>query len=167
MKSTGVVKKIDDLGRVVIPKELRRILNIRDGEILELFVSDQDLIIKKHSSLEGTLVSIKRILDLITNNNIGNALLVNREGILLSTIEDRLVLSDECILLIEDRVTTLGNSSLFVDYNNELGKYLYFIPLITDIDCVGGLILGFDTEVDESKIKLSQFISSLIIEILQ
>ena len=43
MKSTGVVRRVDDLGRIVIPKEIRRNLRIRDGEELEIFV-DNDLI---------------------------------------------------------------------------------------------------------------------------
>ena len=38
MKATGVVRRIDDLGRIVIPKEIRRNLRIRDGESLEIFV---------------------------------------------------------------------------------------------------------------------------------
>ena len=36
MKSTGVVRRVDDLGRIVIPKEIRRTLRIRDGESLEI-----------------------------------------------------------------------------------------------------------------------------------
>ena len=37
MKATGIVRRIDDLGRVVVPKEIRRSLNIREGDPLELF----------------------------------------------------------------------------------------------------------------------------------
>ena len=53
---------MDELGRIVIPKEMRRILNIRDGEVLELFVSDDNLVMKKHQSFEGVINSIKRYL---------------------------------------------------------------------------------------------------------
>ena len=38
MKATGIVRRIDDLGRVVIPKEIRRVLKIREGDPLEIFV---------------------------------------------------------------------------------------------------------------------------------
>ncbi len=38
MKATGIVRRIDDLGRVVIPKEIRRILRVREGDPLEIFV---------------------------------------------------------------------------------------------------------------------------------
>ena len=51
MKTTGVVRRIDELGRIVIPKEIRRSLHIRDGESLEIFV-DKDMIgLKKYSSM--------------------------------------------------------------------------------------------------------------------
>ena len=43
MKDTGVIRKIDELGRIVIPKEIRRSLGIRDGENLEIFVSSDGI----------------------------------------------------------------------------------------------------------------------------
>ncbi len=48
MKSTGIVRKIDDLGRVVIPKELRRTLNINECDPLEIFIEDESIILKKY-----------------------------------------------------------------------------------------------------------------------
>ncbi|WP_200416150.1 AbrB/MazE/SpoVT family DNA-binding domain-containing protein [Virgibacillus salexigens] len=47
MKSTGIVRKIDDLGRVVIPKELRRTLDIDIRDEVEVFVEDNKIILKK------------------------------------------------------------------------------------------------------------------------
>ena len=45
MKATGIVRRIDDLGRVVIPKEIRRTLNIREGDPLEVFVGENDSVV--------------------------------------------------------------------------------------------------------------------------
>ncbi len=42
MKATGIIRRIDDLGRVVIPKEIRRTLKIREGDPLEIFIEDND-----------------------------------------------------------------------------------------------------------------------------
>ena len=51
MKATGIVRRIDDLGRVVIPKELRRTLRIREGDPLEIYTtSDGEVIFKKYFS---------------------------------------------------------------------------------------------------------------------
>lgn len=50
MKATGIVRRIDDLGRVVIPKEIRRTLRIREGDPLEIFTAtDGEVVFKKYS----------------------------------------------------------------------------------------------------------------------
>ena len=50
MKATGIVRRIDDLGRVVIPKEIRRTLRIREGDPLEIFTDREgEVILKKYS----------------------------------------------------------------------------------------------------------------------
>ena len=52
MKATGIVRRIDDLGRVVIPKEIRRTLRIREGDPLEIFTAtDGEVIFKKYSPI--------------------------------------------------------------------------------------------------------------------
>ena len=52
MKATGIVRRIDDLGRVVIPKEIRRTMRIREGEPLEIFVDREgEVILKKYSPI--------------------------------------------------------------------------------------------------------------------
>lgn len=48
-KSTGVVRRIDDLGRVVIPKELRRTLGIAEGDPLEIYVNGEEIILSKYA----------------------------------------------------------------------------------------------------------------------
>lgn len=51
MKATGIVRRIDDLGRIVIPKEIRKNLRIKEGENLEIFVDGDDIILKKYSMM--------------------------------------------------------------------------------------------------------------------
>ena len=48
LKSTGMVRRIDDLGRVVLPIELRRVMDIRDGDPLEIYVDGEKIILKKY-----------------------------------------------------------------------------------------------------------------------
>lgn len=48
MKSTGIVRRIDDLGRIVIPKELRESMDIKAQDSVEIYTENQDIIIKKH-----------------------------------------------------------------------------------------------------------------------
>lgn len=48
MKATGIVRRVDELGRIVVPIELRRNLNIEVGDPLEIFVSDEEIVLRKY-----------------------------------------------------------------------------------------------------------------------
>lgn len=48
MKATGIVRKVDNLGRIVVPKELRNTLNIQEGSPLEIYTDDGQIILKKY-----------------------------------------------------------------------------------------------------------------------
>ena len=49
MKTTGVVRRIDELGRIVIPKEIRKSMRIKNGDSLEIFLNDEDIVLRKYS----------------------------------------------------------------------------------------------------------------------
>ena len=52
MKATGIIRRIDDLGRIVIPKEIRKTMHIRESDPLEIFTErDGDIILKKYSPI--------------------------------------------------------------------------------------------------------------------
>ena len=55
MKATGIVRRVDDLGRVVIPKEIRRTLKIHEGDPLEIFLEDNECVCFKKYSALGSL----------------------------------------------------------------------------------------------------------------
>lgn len=61
MKATGIVRRIDDLGRVVIPKEIRRTLRIREGDPLEIFTDREGQVILKKYSPMGELGSLAEV----------------------------------------------------------------------------------------------------------
>ena len=48
MKATGIVRRIDDLGRIVIPKETRDVLDLHDGDPMEIFLDGEQIILQKH-----------------------------------------------------------------------------------------------------------------------
>ena len=61
MKATGIVRRIDDLGRVVIPKEIRRTLKIREGDPLEILIEKNCVCLKKYSTLGSFSEDILRV----------------------------------------------------------------------------------------------------------
>lgn len=65
MKATGIVRRIDDLGRIVIPKEIRRNLGIREGDPLEIFLHEDSVCLKKYTTdkLEKVYDAFKELVD--------------------------------------------------------------------------------------------------------
>lgn len=63
MKSTGIVRKVDELGRVVLPIELRRNLNINEKDALEIFVDDEKVILKKYEPADIFTGSMDDLID--------------------------------------------------------------------------------------------------------
>ena len=62
MKATGIVRRIDDLGRIVIPKEIRRTMRIREGDPMEIFTSREGEILLKKYSPVGELGEFATVL---------------------------------------------------------------------------------------------------------
>ncbi|GAE47390.1 stage V sporulation protein T [Mesobacillus boroniphilus JCM 21738] len=76
MKATGIVRRIDDLGRVVIPKEIRRTLRIREGDPLEIFVDrDGEVILKKYSPISELSDFAKEYAEALYDS-LGNPVLI-------------------------------------------------------------------------------------------
>ncbi|RAS80275.1 AbrB/MazE/SpoVT family DNA-binding domain-containing protein [Priestia endophytica] len=57
MKSTGMVRKIDELGRIVLPKELRRTLNLEQREPIEIFVEEEKVILRKYQPGKACMIT--------------------------------------------------------------------------------------------------------------
>ncbi|MDQ0220913.1 AbrB/MazE/SpoVT family DNA-binding domain-containing protein [Peribacillus cavernae] len=78
MKSTGIVRKVDELGRVVIPIELRRTLGIAEKDALEIYVDDERIILKKYKASMTCQVTGE-----VSDDNLtfaGGKLILSREG---------------------------------------------------------------------------------------
>ncbi|MFF2242149.1 AbrB/MazE/SpoVT family DNA-binding domain-containing protein [Bacillus thuringiensis] len=91
MKATGIVRKIDNLGRVVIPKETRRILQVNTGDTLEIFVEGDAIILQKYIS-HGTC-PITREISARNVKLAGGKLTLSPEGVkqLLAELEQNKV----------------------------------------------------------------------------
>ena len=70
MKATGIVRRIDDLGRVVIPKEVRAQMGIREGDPLELYMSDngKELVLKKYDTTAPIRTVINQLSDITADS---------------------------------------------------------------------------------------------------
>ena len=70
MKATGIIRRIDDLGRIVIPLEIRRTMNIKYNDPLEIFVSnDGDIVFRKYSPIPNALDNLRNAKDILDTSN--------------------------------------------------------------------------------------------------
>jgi len=70
MKLAGTIRRIDDLGRVVIPKEMRQVLNIREGDPLELFLDKDTINLKKYNAIDLFEDKLKAVVDMLNNESV-------------------------------------------------------------------------------------------------
>ena len=151
MKATGVVRRIDDLGRIVIPKEIRRNLRIRDGESLEIFVDQDSIVLKKFSvmrnideyasNLVESLYSLLKKSIVIADSDSVIACSSNLKGLLGKSISDRM---SSCIKRRESIIEKYDKELAITDSYSVECKYV-INSIIANGDSVG-LVIIFDND---------------------
>ena len=86
MRATGIVRRVDDLGRVVIPKEIRRSMGIREGEPLEIYLENDAVIFRRYSY--NLVKEVERVAELIECNCNADAETMTDISRMLSTIAE-------------------------------------------------------------------------------
>ncbi len=150
MKATGIVRRIDDLGRIVIPKEIRRTMRIKEGTPLEIFTSkDGEVIFKKYSAMENVNDMVQIFADALSKATGGGAVVCDTDSVVaVSGISKREFvdknISEEINGLIHDRqsfVAKPGESKSvpLVNGNDKVFCEIVY-PIISESDCVGAII---------------------------
>ncbi|MBA4538425.1 stage V sporulation protein T [Bacillus aquiflavi] len=150
MKATGIVRRIDDLGRVVIPKEIRRTLRIREGDPLEIFVDrDGEVILKKYSPISELSDFAKEYADALYDS-LGNPVLICDRDTYIAVSggskKDYLNknISEKVEQTMEDRSSILsneeGNISLVEGFEEQVTAYTIG-PIIANGDPIGAVII--------------------------
>ncbi len=147
MKATGIVRRIDDLGRIVIPKELRRTMHIREGDPLEIFTSsDGELIFKKYSPLgDMAHFSAKYAESLAKAAGISVAV-CDRDTVLAASGAGMKELIEKPIsspvsTFLEKRQSYAADGTDTLTLTENGGKVSYLSPIITSGDVVGGIMM--------------------------
>ena len=84
MRATGIVRRIDELGRVVIPKEIRRTLRIREGDPLEIYTDhDGEVVLKKYSPI-GEIASVAKDYTDALLRTLGNVAIITDRDVVVS-----------------------------------------------------------------------------------
>ena len=156
MKATGVVRRIDDLGRVVIPKEIRRTMRIREGDSLEIFVNQSgEVVLKKYSPIADISSFAQQYADAMQVSSTKSILIVDREDIIAVTGEikkqylNRRVsrpLSD----MIESRISKIVEEKEVLEIvdGETTERSFVLMPIIANGDSLGAVII-IGNEEDE------------------
>ena len=174
MKTTGVVRRIDELGRIVIPKEIRKTLKIKDGESLEIFLEDGNIILKKYSHFDGLKDFYDKFVDSISSSIDKTILITDRCSVIAGagTLKNNYIdldISADIDLIIEERTNAFSYvKSSFSIIKNRVDIIGYVIcPIIVDGDAIGSIIIVSDSNdldsFDEcTAIAYSKFLSKYI-----
>ncbi|MBM7588192.1 AbrB family transcriptional regulator (stage V sporulation protein T) [Bacillus pakistanensis] len=150
MKATGIVRRIDDLGRVVIPKEIRRTLRIREGDPLEIFVDrDGEVILKKYSPISELSDFSREYAEALYDSLGSTVLICDRDTVIAvagSSKKEYLnkSISDLIEKTMEDRSSVLntqqGQAQLVDGLDEELSSYT-IAPIIANGDPIGAVAI--------------------------
>ena len=167
---SGIVRKIDDLGRIVIPKELRKSLNIKNSDDLEITITDDKIILEKYyrlKNLKNTLNKYFKMLDKFLDSDF---IISDKENILLTSKEysdlKDTKLSNKIIELLDYRKPVLENSFTFLKLTSdiELNKNYYFYPIIIDTDILGSIIIFNNKKIESKDVLVVDIFSYLLKE---
>lgn len=173
MKATGIVRRIDDLGRVVIPKEIRRTLRIREGDPLEIFTDREGGVILKKYSPIGELTDFSKEYAESLQQVIDRAVLISDKdtfisgsGVSKKDFMERKVSAQLEKIMDDRRTVILGEGSekvipLHNDDDDAAEKYTSQVisPIIAEGDAIGAVIIlskQSEEKLGELELKLAE-----------
>ena len=156
MKNTGIIRKIDELGRVVIPKETRNLLRINSGDDLEIYVDSDSIILKKFFVFNNNISSINRIIEIFQSKVNGTILFCDKEKVISSNVRINLFLEE----LLKERCC-YESKNIENIIPDKIGYY-YIRPIIQNSNANGLLIFVSDKLTNEDKLLID--LLQLIIE---
>ena len=98
MKNTGIVRRLDDLGRIVIPKEIRKTMNITTGEPIEIYVEKDTLILKKYSQVADNSSLVEKVAESLQQT-------LNK-GVVITDLESVISAKGNASFLKGDKITS-------------------------------------------------------------
>ena len=169
MKATGIVRRIDDLGRIVIPKEIRRTLRIRESDPLEIFTDREgEIILKKYSPIGEMNTFAKQYTESLAQVTGQIAVIADRDQIIATSGGLKSLmgkqLSPELEEVISERKTVqaVKTEKAFITLETGSEKEYFaeiIVPIICEGDAIGAIaILTKDekTKLSETELKLTQ-----------
>lgn len=147
MKTTGVIRRIDDLGRIVIPKEIRRSLKIRDGESMEIFVDNEYIALKKYSSLDDLLNISQELVESISDEFKKNVFVTDMNKIVAWSGNNKSVYFNKNISgfvyekIMESKKVYIEDETIQLVDGEDIKCYCLIFPIIANGDVKGSIAI--------------------------
>ena len=163
MKNIGIIRKIDELGRIVIPKEIRKVLKIKSNDSLEIKVCDGILHIEKYSPLDNSKKYTNDILNTIVDTSDGNIFITDREKVITKGILENKRINNFLLHIIEDRKLYFSKNKESIDIDGvTISGFFILLPIIVDSDVIGLIVMNKNTNIDERDILLIKILKKII-----
>jgi stage V sporulation protein T len=167
MKSTGVVRRIDELGRIVIPKEIRRNLNINDNEEVEIFVDGENIILKKYYRLMTLKETAQKYIEILEKLITSPLIITDRDKIILSSKETYTIYINQNISkILSDYITDRKNindkGKLIVTSNLTIEGNYIVIPIVVNGDAIGSFVCFNNEIINEKTMIIVEIINILL-----
>jgi len=169
MKKTGIIRRIDNLGRIVIPKEIRSTLRIKNGDNLEIYLDDDENIIFKKFSIIDKLTDLSEIItssiNLLTKTT---AIITNNDKIISISGKYKKELENQNISNeISDMVDVHIGKDIKLSEEKGYADYYLIIPLILSGDKIGNLIILSENEITEEEKTISKITTAFLIKYVE
>lgn len=170
MKSTGVVRRIDELGRVVIPKEIRKGLRIKSGDSLEIFLNDEDIVFKKYSPIETLESILDNYVDSFNQVMKHNIIVTDRDKVIAiaGSLKKKYIgksISDFTDRSIERRDSFVERQKKSVNFVEDISELCYysFSSIVNNGDAIGSvIILSTEVPITDSEEKMAVILSKIL-----
>ena len=159
MKSTGIVRKIDELGRIVIPKEIRNVLSIHSNDDLEIFIDNMKIVLTKYEKSDNILNYSNNIVKIIDEKLNIKVFVTNKEKIITAGNFKNKELDSKLLELIEERKKY---ESINKETINKISGYFVIYPIIVESDILGLLMFAKETVFTNEEKVLTNIILKLI-----
>jgi AbrB family transcriptional regulator (stage V sporulation protein T) len=164
MKATGVVRRIDDLGRIVIPKELRRTMRIREGDSLEIFIEGEKIMLKKYSPVQNVNDFVLEFVESIYSSYKKDMIITDNEVIIAGSGNYKKDLIGKKISpTLENKLTKRTTQylekgeTLELTANYDIKRPSVIKPINVYGDIIGCVIVSADTDITDVDKTLAEF----------
>ena len=155
MKATGVIRRIDELGRVVIPKEIRKNLRIKDGTNLEIFIDNNNIILSKFSEMKELGDIASKLVETLGNVYNKDIYITDNDSVVAATTKENIgtLISEDVEKYIRERKSFITDE--------------YAISVINKNGDALGSVIIYGNDLNDTDLHITTFVAKFLEKYLE